>query len=93
MIHMILIYIEKDLNEYLDTILLPQFNYENITKVTLKGKYNTSLENQLIHIDGNEVTPGEFSILLDSELSNGIEISIPDQNVSSISLNASYILS
>lgn len=80
------IYIEKDLNEYLDTILLPQFNYENITKVTLKGKYNTSLENQLIHIDGNEVTPGEFSILLDSELSNGIEISIPDQNVSSISL-------
>lgn len=80
------VYIEKDLNEYLGVIEVPKFNYENITKVTLKGKYITSLENQLIHIDGNEVSPGEFSVLLDTEVGNEIELSIPDEYVSTISL-------
>lgn len=80
------IYIDKENEEYLDVIELPQFNYENISKIVLKGKYTTTVDDQLMHIDGNEVIPGEFSVLLDSEIGTEIEISIPDEEMSSISL-------
>lgn len=75
----------KDSNEYNGVISFDRMVNEP-TKIVLKGNYSSSVEGQVITINGEEVNVGDFSINLDNSV-NEVPIIISDELESEILLS------
>ena len=85
--------IEKKESSLSKEITLPTSTHEAV-KVILKGTYETTYENQTIKLNDIELTPGEFSISLSTELLENIKLEVDDANASTITLkNLQYEIS
>ena len=79
--------ITKTNENYTSSLFLPEIPVTEILSISLKGKYTSTENDQKIKINEKEITPGEFTLDLETTPLEEIEIKIEDNKESEITLD------